>query len=311
MIALIEPSQIVHRLRDKVTDKLLLRTRDTIMHVTIFQVFIVFDKDYDPNTLPPNLLKVFQEYIDEQLQNQIQEVKQHIGETTVQATKEWLIIGKDMPSHLAIRVHCRQLDDLLFNLKHKANELGQAWMSLLAQELKERQMGGQMGMNPTGATIQGKGWTLIIGYTANVDYKTHVTLGILPTGDPEMDNLLKMQHQDANRVIAPIFFAEEGDPKQTDIALRYSESMAHVRIDQLKELCEEEVKTYSHLVEQVIRAKQGQEVMITRFVIEEWGRFRLSTFGDLSSLFDEDSTVRVAGIQSNVINMDRMQNFEL
>ena len=309
-IALIAPDQLVHRLRDKLADKLLLRTRDELMHMTIFQVFITFTNDYDSSTLPSNLLAVFQEYMDEQLLDQIQEVNKHINETTVQATKEWLILGKDIPSHLAIRVHCRPLEEVLSPLKRKANELSQAWMSVLTKALAQHQIHGRMDITAIGATVHGKGWNLTIGYTANVDYKTHVTLGIFPTGDPKMDHLVRMQHRDINRAIAPTFSPSDGDPKSADMALDYFKSIARFQIDRLRALRDDDIKSYPSLAEQVWRAKQGQEVTVSRFVMDEWGKLCLSILGDLNNLFTEDSILHVTRIKSDIINMDRMQNFE-
>lgn len=309
-IALIAPNQLIHRLRDQLADKLLLRTRNELMHITIFQVFITFTNDYDSSTLPANLLTVFQDYMNEQLREQIQEIDDHIREKTVQIAKEWLILGKDMPSHLAIRVHCRPLDEFLFPLKRKANELGQAWMSALSRALTEHHIDGKMNISSVGAVVHSKGWNLSIGYTANVDYKTHVTLGILPTGDFEMDQLMKMQHHDVHREIIPAFSSEDGDARQMDIALDCSKSVVRVRIDRLKALHEEDITSYPSLTEQVRRAKQGEQVIISRFLLDEWGKLCLSALGDFRSILDEDLNLHMAGIRSNIINMDRMQNFE-
>lgn len=246
------------------------------------------------------------------LSDDIKSVSQESTELKVNATGEFAILGRHGPTHLAIVVECREFNELISVLRRRANEIGYRWMCMLADELKSRSC-GVLSRSDVGAVVKGAGWKLTLGYTANKDYRTHVTLGMFPTGEKECDDLLLKLYGDVDREINPCFSGEEGNAELRDLVDRLSELVVEVRNRKLQEIDLKEIEEYKKLSIQVESAKQGKP-LIGRLEVEEWGAFELPRIQQkLQGCFTsgESTSLNLLGIVSTVINMDRVQNFEL
>lgn len=301
-IVLLGKDQLPNHLRDSVANNfLLLKTVDRKMHVTVFQVFLTFQENYDPHTLPSNLLQVFKNHLETKLHDTIENINKELDNITVKTTNEWMILGRDIPSHLAIKVNCEDLDNKVRILKESANKIGNDWIDELSKVLKKRGLGGDTNKHAIGTCVKGRGWTLFIGYTDNKDYKTHVTLGHLKTNNINLNNLIIKQHENINRIISPIFSSERADlnPTEinpTEISKTLSGDISRYRKNEVIQINDEYIK-------QLYEA--GNEKL--RFLIEEWGKLLLKKM-ELPGIGSEVD-IKVDKIEFSVINMDRSQNF--
>jgi hypothetical protein len=315
MIALLKPDKLAAHLRDKLQNMFLFKVRDKAMHMILFQVFVTFDKDYDPSSLPSNLLSEFKEFLIHRLSDSIRLIDQELPKLRINATDEFAILGRYGPTHLAIVVECREFDELTLDLKRKANEIGYRWMCMLSDELKSRSPCEILSRSDMGAVVKGVGWKLTLGYTPNKDYKTHVTLGMFPTGEKDCDDdLLLKLYRDVDREINLCFSGEEGSMGLGSLADRLSKLIVEVRNRKLQEMDLKEIEGYKKLYIQVENAKQGRPLSVGRVEIEEWGAFNRSR---MQQKFQDcfasggSTSLNLLRIVFTVINMDRIQNFEL
>lgn len=313
VIVLLKPDNVIQNLRKSVENLLLLRTRDDCLHMTVFQVFLTFREDYDPFSLPNNLLEAIHNYMFKAIQTDLVEMAEDLGKLCVQVTDNWLILGKDFPSHLVVEVTCKEVCHVLQNFKEKVNKLGYQWMKHLAEELGKRNFKNQLVQGQIGSKLSSNGWDLIIGYTSNPDYKTHVTMGILPTTDSDLNEALLGLHEDVNREIAVKFSSEEGDP-DIDTMLRSMKNMiTSYRVHELRKLNEDDdqISKYPTLRAEILNAKTGRAVELSKNLIDEWGKVKMKTIQEkLSKVPQKQKCFKISKIQLGIINMERMQNFE-
>lgn len=313
-IALIQPDQIVHRMRDNCEDVFLLKTRDEAMHVTVFQVFMRFDdEEYDPASLPNDLLSSFYLHMKEVLKDDLERVNQKIARTHVRVTQNWFLLGNVYPSHLAAEVECKEANEVLWDLKQKANSAGREWMANMREMLKQRGFKGDISESQVGATLSGTGWDLMIGYTANPDYRTHVTLGILSSGDEECDRLTLRMHEDLERTVDPNFSPDQGSSALEDVARALRDRFASVQPHKLQTLSAATVAAYPRLSVQVENAKAGRPVNMDACAIREWGQLTTKNMEKklAAALPSQGSRhLKLVAVDGGVINMTRIQNFE-
>lgn len=313
-IALIEPDQIVHRMRDNCEDVFLLKTRDKAMHVTVFQVFMRFDyEEYDPASLPNDLLSSFCRYMKEVLKDDLDQVNKKIACSHVRVTHNWFLLGSVYPSHLAMEVECKEANEMLWDFKQKANAAGREWMASMRDTLKLRGFKGDISESLVGTTLAGTGWELMIGFTANADYRTHVTLGIISTGDEECDRLMLRTHDNLGRTVDPNFSPDPGSSEQSDLSRALRDRLSSVQPRKLQKLSAAMVAPYPRLSRQVENAKAGRPVDMDAGAIREWGQLTIKCMEEkLAAAIPthESRHLKLVGVDGGVINMSRIQNFE-
>lgn len=103
-----EKDQLHHHLRDNVANDFLLLKIVDGKHLQNFQVFLTFWDNYDPHTLPNNILQVFKNHLEPELHDTIESIK----------------------------VNCEKLDNCARIPKELANEIGNDWIENLSEVLK-------------------------------------------------------------------------------------------------------------------------------------------------------------------------------
>ncbi|GBM38075.1 hypothetical protein AVEN_40955-1 [Araneus ventricosus] len=210
VIALYKMDNVLQNLRKSCENILLMRTRDDCLHMTIFQVFLMFHNNYNPFSLPNNLLECLHNYIDKAIKVDMAKINKDLETLSrYSITKNWCNFGREYQSYLFVEVNCMAVCNVLQNFKEKVNHIGYEWMTHLAQELQKRNFDGSIVQGDIGSRLSSNGCDLIIGYTPNRDYKTHVTMGILPTTNPQLNEAILKVHQNPKRNIAVKFSSEE------------------------------------------------------------------------------------------------------
>ncbi|GBM53911.1 hypothetical protein AVEN_64834-1 [Araneus ventricosus] len=172
VIALYKMDNVLRNLRKSCENILLMRTRDDCLHMTIFQVFVMFYNKYNPFSLPNNLLECLHNYIEKAIKVDVAKINKDLETLSrYSITKNWCIFEREYPSHLVIEVNCMAVCNVLQNFQVKINHIGYEWMTHLAQELQKRNFDGNIVKGDIGSRQSSNGWDLIIGYFTNPDYK--------------------------------------------------------------------------------------------------------------------------------------------
>jgi len=108
VIALLQMDDTLQNFRKNCEKFLLMRTRDNCLHMTIFQVFITFHDDYNPFSLPNNLLECLHTFITQAIKADILKINENL-ETLSRfvVTNNWCILGKrvSIPFSYQSRLH--------------------------------------------------------------------------------------------------------------------------------------------------------------------------------------------------------------
>ncbi|KAF8796704.1 hypothetical protein HNY73_001050 [Argiope bruennichi] len=306
VIVLLKPDKAIQKL---CKNFLLMKTRDTYLHITVFQVFLTFHRDYDPFSIPNNLLVILHDYINKSTKMDVEKINKSLETLHIDATENWLLFGRDYPSHLVIKVECRQVSNVLQQFKESVNRIGYEWLTEFAKELEKRKFKSNLVQTEIGSKLSSNGWDLYIGYTANPDYKTHVTLGILKTTDEKLNAAILEIHKNEGRIISANFLPEEGNGDNDNIMKSWGGIVESFRIQELKKLSETTVNEYPTLRVQVKNAKIGATVELSKSLIDEWGDFIMKSLSKQLK-HDKQTQFKVLKIHMSIINMARMQNFE-
>lgn len=297
----------LYSLRKGCEDFLLMKTRDDAFHVTIFQVFITCRNDYCPSSLPDNLLESFYAFINNAIGEDVEKINKNI-ETLSVVTKDWIVLGRHYPSHLAVKVNCRQVSDVLQTFKEKLNNLGYKWMYYLSEELQNRGFHGQLIRGDIGHKLSSNGWDLTIGYTSNPDYQTHITMGLLPTNDQQLNEMILKVHDNVGRNIVPKFSSSKGRDDKTCLMKSFNDLQETYKIKELKALQESEIDEFPTLKSQVKNAKEGKAIQNSKNLVDEWGKFHIRRIYD--KLEKRNVSINFSSIKSSILNVDMIQNFE-
>lgn len=313
IVAFLDENQITHQITDALNHNLLMKTRKEFEHVTVFQVFLSFENDYDPKSLPVNLLSTLKEYLDKSLFDEfIKKLNKEILENdlSVELTDEFLILGAFYPSHLTVKVNCKRLEDTLQEFKQVANKEGEEWIFKLSEELKRKGFNGKKGKTGVGSFVEGKGWKLQVGYTNNSDYQTHVTLGLL-RASKEINKLILSLFADFKRDLDSNFSHESYQSKFDSQATEYA-----LKLKEYKQKLTAQLNTKStnpSINETDINQKSKLTIKVFGSNFSELANYYKEVLGlgeNLKSINWDNKMLKVKRIGSNVINMDRIQNFE-
>lgn len=307
VIALYKMDNVLKNLRKSCENILLMRTRDNCLHMTIFQVFIMFHPHYNPFSLPNNLLECLHNYIDKAIKVDVAKINKDLETLSrYSVTKNWCIFGREYPSHLVVEVNCMAVCNVLQNFKEKVNQIGYEWMTHLANELQKRNFTGNIAKSDIGSKLSSNGWDLIIGYTANPDYKTHVTMGILPTTYPQLNEAILKVHENPERSIAVKFSSEEVGGGSL---IKSIKGMVEAyRTEELRNLKDDDIGEYPTLRSQVSNARAGKVVEISKSLIDEWGKVKIKMLSE--KLEKNNLFINISRIHMGILNMERVQNFE-
>lgn len=317
LLAMIPSGQKAHEIRDRYNDQLLIKSRDDVMHVTIFQAFLIPGPDYNPASLPNDLLQKFHQHMTSALADDIAGIQEKLSTTKVHLTGEILLLGRVYPSHLALEVDCKEPQQLLLNLKRKSIVVAKDWMTTAIESIRARGFLAYLGSSDNGTAIMGDGWQLVIGYTENPTYKTHVTLGMFPTGNARCDQLLLQLHDHKDREIEAVFGEEQTkDNDWSEIHTECDGLMYQVMLTKLSEIdLDDEVQTkYPELAAQIGNLIAKRPVNVTVPMIDQWGEMLLKKkifSGELAPLKNEDAgyAMAIEKMSGGLINMNRIQNF--
>lgn len=313
VVLLIKPDHVMQNLRKSCENLLLMRTRDCCLHMTVFQVFLMFRRDYEPSSLPNNLLEALHSCMKKAIQQDIMRMNEELETLCVGVTNNWLLLGKDFPSHLVIQVQCKEVCNVLQHFKEKVNSMGYQWMNVLAKELRERNLKGSIEQGEIGSRLSSNGWDLIIGYTSNPDYKTHITMGILPTTDLKVNEALLQIHAYPERTIDVAFSSEEGNREKDNMIRSMRVLTESFRMKELQKLDEESIGDYPTLKARVIDAKSSRPLVISKSLIDEWGKMKMKTINEKlaqNQCLDKNACLNVSKIHMSILNMECIQNFE-
>ncbi|GBN77129.1 hypothetical protein AVEN_158050-1 [Araneus ventricosus] len=168
--------------------------------------------------------------------------------------------------------------NVLQNFKKNVNLIGHEWMNHLAKELQKRNFTGNIAKSDIGSRLSSNGWDLIIGYTANSDYKTHVKMAILPTTDPQLNEAILKVHENPERNIAVIFSSEEVGGGSL---IKSIKGMVEAyRTEELRNLKDDDIGEYPTLRAQVRNARAGYVVEISKSLIDEWGKVKIKMLNE-------------------------------
>ncbi|GBN51501.1 hypothetical protein AVEN_267650-1 [Araneus ventricosus] len=307
VIALYKMDDVLQNLRKSCEDILLMRTRDDCFHMTIFQVFIMFHNDYNPFSLPNNLLECLHNYIHKAIKVDMAEINKDLETLSrYSVTNNWCLLGREYPSHLVLEVSCKAVCNVLQNFKEKVNHIGHKWMVHLVHELQKRNFNAKIEQSDVGSKLSSNGWDLIIGYTGNPDYKTHVTMGMLPTTDPRLNEAILKVHENPERNIAVKFSSEEVSGGSL---IKSMKAMVEAyRSQELRNLKDDDIGEFPTLRAQVNHARAGKVVEMSRSLIDEWGKVKIKMLHE--KLEKKNLFLTFSRIHMGVLNMERVQNFE-
>ncbi|WEL38317.1 biotin ligase [Encephalitozoon hellem] len=316
VILQVDPKGWIQKLVDALgEERALTRTREESFHMTMFQVHIMIQKDtYDSSTLPHNIFPVFNDYISKELNKMISSIKDVTGCFRVKSCGEVIVLGRNYPSHLAARVDLETIDDSMEDVKKKLNGLGYEWIKEFARALKEEKgLEGEVASCETGVGVLTDGWRFSIGYTSNRDYKTHISLGMLKSGNCKYDELSLWASEDPEREI-DMDFGEGGGKDDTNSKAeelcRANEEIGGIL---LRSLQPEDLCDYLELKKQVERARKGERPEMNSRVLKEWSAYLVSSrLGDIqeNARKTKGEEVRLIRLKYSTINMNRIQNYE-
>lgn len=282
VLAMLKPGQQVHKIRDACASQfLLMKSRDEAMHMTVFQVFMEFDPEtYRHDTLPNNILHTFRDFIYDAVSDDLDKLKADLDKLRLTLTGEWIVIGRVYPSHIALVAECRDLAEAIKKLQVKCTLAAQTFMGALVCQMSRENKKSVMVNEKSGTTLRGDGWSITIGYTERTDYKMHITIGMLPTGDPDVDLRILQLNANAGREIDPKFRMGRPDRKIEALKKQVDADLIMVQKRKLLELDPQNLTEYSELRSQVELAHADKPVDVHAGVVNEWGRYEMSKIGD-------------------------------
>jgi len=198
--------------------------------------------------------------------------------------------------------------NVLQNFKEKVNDTGYKWMTYLAEHLQKRNFNGRIVQGDIGSKLSSNGWDLIIGYTSNPDYKTHITMGILPTNDQQLNECILKVHENVERNIAVKFSSKDGLADKSTVIKLIKHLVENYRVKELKSLADDEIGEFSTLKVEARNAREGRTVQISKSLIDEWGSFQLRKIHQ--KLDKRNIFIGISRIYMSIINIAMVQNFE-
>ncbi|KAK8783415.1 hypothetical protein V5799_010218 [Amblyomma americanum] len=307
--------QFVHRIRDAIAPGILvLKTKDSAMHVTVFQSMIYFDKaKYNPASLPNTLLYSLGEELLESFEDVLSEADAAFRQGTVVMKvpeKPWLLLGHGYPSHLAIEVNSEETGEILNEMRNVVDKQHVTkWFAQAVAVIRDRGFKATIERDEQGLQLVGEGWTLRIAFTGNADYKSHITLGMFRT-TPRMDDMI--------RRLAPEF------PQRIDsVFCERSPSNWLPEIEVLEDLkWEHAAKCYNETsgvcdrpVDAVCNGQEARTLIPPSFVLK-WGSYLLES--KLIKTFEQrlrdcgvamDTSVRLSAVRSDFMDFNRTPNY--
>lgn len=179
IVASLNPNNVALKIRDKFINsaRLVLSSPDTSMHVTLFQANLELDKScYQPASLPTDLLA--------SLLNGTMEKTRNLEVGDFYVTGKLLVLGRDCPSHLALEV-LPQNPDAVITFRRAAMTALKEEMKSVAQKMVEN----QLSYDDSVPALSGPGWRVTArGFLERPDYRMHVTLGVLASGNEAIDS---------------------------------------------------------------------------------------------------------------------------
>lgn len=165
-------------------NRLVLKTLDSDMHITLTQTTLFIDEDrYDPATLPHDLLP------------RMLEVAKRAASTSISSlsscgdficTGRLIVLGRECPSHIAVEV--KPVDPVA--LRAFRTNVASALREAMIREAQESP-NGVLKYDEANCSLVGPGWRLSDrGYLERSDYRTHVTLGVMRTGKDSLDRII-------------------------------------------------------------------------------------------------------------------------
>ncbi|KAH7940827.1 hypothetical protein HPB49_006501 [Dermacentor silvarum] len=314
VILRIRANQSIHTARDRLRDLFVLQTRDDAFHITLFQVRIDFDEEvYNPAALPNDLLISLKAHLGRVLGNTIKEAEEVICKSCVRVLDQWLLLGTMYPSHLAVQVDYGDVAGAVDELKARIHQAALEWMTQASYVLHRRGFKGDVIDGLTGTALCSDGWQLVVAYTGSKDYRAHITLGILTTGDRELDDLLVKAHSDVSRRVDPVFSTTNCTTTNDPSLIKRLRTHCAIKFRELKSHSTDDFPCLHFAVKHVDdHDTETNEVNPT--VFREWGSFLLR---DLQSHLKKAFTnkqcrfLKIHGIVGEVINTNRAPNYEV
>lgn len=313
VVVLLEPGQQLCCIQDLLLDELLLKMHGSMLHMTVFQASLAFDKTkYEPQSLPVNVLDVLQTYMNWALQVLFDDVQKELASQSVKLNRTLEVFGAEYPSHVVVGVDCKDESETLWKLKKRLSAMGFRWMQALSSELKSHGFKGDVKGRYTGSVLRSNGWRLAISSIGADDYKMHVTLGVVKTGCQEYDNLLLSVHSDLERTIDSVFSQDKGDPHVESMMKLLDRASASIQREMLLKTDPNELGDYSLLKSHVERVRSGRKPGLDKKTKDEWHCFIaekiMRRLGEID-FYGMDPHIRVSGYDVSIINAKRMHKF--
>lgn len=315
VILRIRGNQSIHTARDRLRDLFVLQTRDDAFHITLFQVRIDFNEEvYNPASLPNDLLISLKAHLGRVLGNTIKEAEEVICKSCVRVLDQWLLLGTMYPSHLAVQVDYGDVAGAVDELKARIHQAALEWMTQVSYVLHRRGFKGDVIDGLTGIALCSDGWQLVVAYTGNKDYRAHITLGVLATGDREVDDLLVKAHSDVSRRVDPVFGTTPCTTSQSTNPSLKERLQAHGLL-KFKELKPDDIGDFPYLRSVVKQVHDGdvQVGELSPALIVEWGTLLQRDMQcRLNEAFPKDlsRSLIVDGIGGEILNTFQLPNFE-